>query len=329
MDTRSLVEIQGQIKNEITERIKLRTQINYVKMAVIGGVLVYALQSSSDISNWFFAFLCIIAFSFDLSIIHNSYYINSLGNYLAREIEPKIKIVKGWAGSVREEKSLFIWDILDRLGYAIITLAIFFFSFIKVFSSRTSFLTITVFAIALVCATALEIFLIWLSLIKRKIIKNTKQKEDQIMNAKRILISGVVIWIVSSIFGFLTCGWLFNWVYQLPPNIWLAPTTIMSPGNMIGAHINGIIRGLLFALVFAILFKGIPGKGVNKGMIYGVLVWLVGSLPGIASMPFYMTIATTVVVYWIILQLVMGVIEGAIVGAIYKEKAKAKKKSRR
>ena len=30
------------------------------------------------------------------------------------------------------------------------------------------------------------------------------------MNAKRIVISGVVIWIVSSIFVFLTCGWLFN-----------------------------------------------------------------------------------------------------------------------
>nr|AAU82643.1 hypothetical protein GZ18H11_16 [uncultured archaeon GZfos18H11] len=54
-------------------------------------------------------------------------------------------------------------------------------------------------------------------------------------------------------------------------------------------------------------------------MIYGILVWLVGALTGIASMAFYMTIATTVVVYWILQALVLGLINGAIVGVIYKE----------
>ena len=325
MDEGSLVEIQRQIKNEITERIKLRTQINYIKMAVIGGVLAYALKNSPDISNWLFVFLCIIAFSFDLSILHNAYYINSLGNYLAREIEPKIKILKGWAHSLRGENSPFIWDFLDRLGYAIITIAIFFFSFIKIFLSGTPSWKVILFAIALVFATGAEIFLICFSLMRRQVIKKSKQKEVITMNAKRIVISGVVIWIVSSIFGFLTCGWLFNWVYQLPPNIWRDPATIMSVGSLIGTNVIGIIHGLLFALVFAILYKGIPGKGVNKGMIYGVLVWIVGALSGIATMPFYMTIATTVVIYWIIVNLVLGVINGAIVGALYKEKKKSRR----
>jgi len=144
------------------------------------------------------------------------------------------------------------------------------------------------------------------------------------MNAKRIVIAGVVIWIVSSIFFFLTCGWLFKWVYKLPPNIWRDWATMQATAlNLIGPHAIGLIRALLFVLVFAILYKGIPGKGVFKGMIYGVLVWLVGALTGMASMPFYMTISTTVVIYWIIQQLVLGVINGAIVGAIYKEKKKS------
>jgi hypothetical protein len=144
------------------------------------------------------------------------------------------------------------------------------------------------------------------------------------MNAKRIVISGVVVWIVSSIFFYLTCGWLFKWVYKLPPNIWRDWATMQaSAGNLIGAHVIGIIRALLFVLVFAIICKGIPGKGVTKGIVYGVLVWLVGALTGMASMPFYMTIATGVVIYWIIQQLVLGVINGAIVGAIYKEQKKS------
>jgi uncharacterized membrane protein YeaQ/YmgE (transglycosylase-associated protein family) len=146
------------------------------------------------------------------------------------------------------------------------------------------------------------------------------------MNAKRIVIAGVVVWIVSSIFFFLTCGWLFKWVYKLPPNIWRDWSTMPASAlNLIGPHVIGIIRALLFVLVFAILYKGIPGKGVNKGMIYGVLVWIVGALSGMASMPFYMTIATTVVIYWIIGALVLSVINGAIVGALYKEKKKSRR----
>lgn len=138
------------------------------------------------------------------------------------------------------------------------------------------------------------------------------------MNIKRIIISGVVIWIVGTVSGILTCGWLFNWVYLLPPNIWKSPEMMMSPGNLIGANLAGLTRAIVFALVYALLFKGIPGKSIKKGIVFGILVWLVGELTGIASMPFFMTIATTVVVYWIIQAFVMGIINGAIVGAIYK-----------
>ena len=139
------------------------------------------------------------------------------------------------------------------------------------------------------------------------------------MDIKRILISGVVIWLVGTVFGFLTCGWLFNWVYTLPPNIWKDPTVMMSAGNLIGANLTGLACAIIFTSVYALLYKGIPGEGVKKGMTYGILVWLVGALTGIAAMPFYMTIATTVVVYWILQALVLNIINGAIVGVSYKE----------
>jgi len=138
------------------------------------------------------------------------------------------------------------------------------------------------------------------------------------MNTKRILLATIAIWIVSAVFGFLTCGWLFNWVYQIPPNIW--KTAGEMAGNMLWITIIGLIPALLFSLVFVILYKGIPGKGIKKGVTYGILVWLVSSFGGLLTMPFYMTIAATVTVYWIIQALVISLINGAIVGAIYKEK---------
>jgi hypothetical protein len=69
------------------------------------------------------------------------------------------------------------------------------------------------------------------------------------IDLKRILISGVVIWIVGTIFGFLTCGWLFNWVYTLPPNIWKDPAVIMSAGNMLGTSLTRILGAIIFAPV--------------------------------------------------------------------------------
>ncbi|MFH1428118.1 MAG: hypothetical protein ABIH39_00060 [Candidatus Margulisiibacteriota bacterium] len=139
------------------------------------------------------------------------------------------------------------------------------------------------------------------------------------MNAKRIILSGVILWIIGTIFMMLTCGWLFSWVYKLPPNIWLEPEQIMSTNNFIGSNIAGIGRSLILALVFAILYKGLPFEGIKKGVFYGVLVWMVGALSGMASMPFYMSINTTVVVYWIIQALVLTIINGIILGLVYKE----------
>ncbi len=138
------------------------------------------------------------------------------------------------------------------------------------------------------------------------------------MNTKKIIISSVVIWIVSVAFGFLTCGWLFNWVYQLPPNIWKSPEAMAV--NLIWMNLIGLLTAIIFASVFALLYKGIPGQGIKKGINYGFIIWLVSALSGMITMPFYMTIATTVVVYWIILALALNIINGAIIGAIYKEK---------
>jgi hypothetical protein len=73
-------------------------------------------------------------------------------------------------------------------------------------------------------------------------------------------------------------------------------------------------------IVFAALYKGLPLKGVKKGLMYGFIIWLVGTFSGMVTLPFYMTIAWTVVIYWLINGLVIHLIFGALVGWLYKEK---------
>ena len=137
------------------------------------------------------------------------------------------------------------------------------------------------------------------------------------MNIKKLLIATVAMWIFGTIFGMLTCGWLFNWVYELPPNIWHSQEAMMD--NLVLANLLGFFRCLAFAFVFAFLYKGIPGSGIKKGVIYGILVWLVGTFSGMLTMPLFMTISTTVIIYWIAQALILNLINGAIIGEIYKE----------
>ncbi|MBU1036734.1 hypothetical protein KKF32_01695 [Patescibacteria group bacterium] len=141
------------------------------------------------------------------------------------------------------------------------------------------------------------------------------------MKTGKIISASIIIWIVGSVFGWLTCGWLFNWVYTLSPTyIWKDASMMMSASNMIGSFLVGLMVSIIFVLVYTLIYKALPGKGAVKGMTYGFIIWTVSALSGILSMPFYMNIATTVVIYWIIQALVLNLINGAIVGAIYKEK---------
>ena len=139
------------------------------------------------------------------------------------------------------------------------------------------------------------------------------------MKVKKFLIAGVVVWLVESIAGWLTCGWLFNWVYMLPPvSLWKSAEEMMSAANFFGSSVLGFLRAMAFTAVYAWAFKVFPGKGIQKGVNYGLMVWVVGALFGIASMPFYMNINNVVVVYWIGQALVMNLIQGMIVGKVYR-----------
>jgi len=140
------------------------------------------------------------------------------------------------------------------------------------------------------------------------------------MNTKRIILATLAIWLFVSAWTMLTCGWLFNWVYSIPPVIWKTPQQMMGMGNTALSLLTMLIGALVFVLVFSILYKGIPGNGIKKGMHYGFLVWLIGPMAGIVGMPFYMTIANTVVIYWILNFLVSHIIMGALVGLIYRPK---------
>lgn len=137
------------------------------------------------------------------------------------------------------------------------------------------------------------------------------------MNIKKIILAIIAVTVFNVIVGMLTCGSTFSWVYKLEPtNVW-KPMENFSPLIMIATL---LVIDALFVFVYALINKGIPGQNrFVKGLVYGLLVVLVGLVPGMIETYLYMTVATTVVVYWTIWGLIVSPLKGLITAAIYGE----------
>jgi hypothetical protein len=43
-----------------------------------------------------------------------------------------------------------------------------------------------------------------------------------------------------------------------------------------------IVEGILYGLVYSVLYSGIPGKNISKGLNIALILWVVGTIPGMA-----------------------------------------------
>lgn len=137
------------------------------------------------------------------------------------------------------------------------------------------------------------------------------------MNIKKMILAIIVVAVFNFIVGMLTCGSTFNWVYKLEPtNVWKPMTSISFPLMIAGI----LFVDTLFVFVYALINKGIPGQNrFTKGLLYGLLVVLVGLIPGMIATYTYMTVSTIVVIYWTIWGLIVSPLKGLITSAIYGE----------
>ncbi|MBN2097190.1 MAG: hypothetical protein JW714_01795 [Candidatus Omnitrophica bacterium] len=135
------------------------------------------------------------------------------------------------------------------------------------------------------------------------------------MKLGKVILAGIIVGVLNAVWGFLTCGKFFNWVYALEPTfVWKTIEEI----PFVLANISGMIFAILLALVYALVHKGLPGTGIIKGLCFGLFVWLVGTLPGVFSLALFSRINQTVIIYWIISGLIVNLWQGLVLAAIYK-----------
>lgn len=131
----------------------------------------------------------------------------------------------------------------------------------------------------------------------------------------RIVLAGLAVTVFGTAVGMVTCGWLFNWVYTVEPvNVWRP----MDGGPPSWVLLGELGIAILLAAMYAMVCKGVPGKNrLVRGLLFGLLVWIVGILPGMFATYAFMTVAPVVLLYWTILYFFVLPVKGLIIAAIY------------
>ncbi len=134
------------------------------------------------------------------------------------------------------------------------------------------------------------------------------------MKVLRGILGGVAFGIIGEIFGFLIYGVIFMKWTDEAHQVW---RPMESLHIRIGMPLADIFSGLMVALAYAILYKGIPNAGLKRGLIFGLILWLITRFAGemffyvMSPIPFMLVIAG-----WIhgLIQMSLG---GVIIAAIY------------
>ena len=85
------------------------------------------------------------------------------------------------------------------------------------------------------------------------------------------------------------------------------------------AHISlGLIWGIIFGLLYSKYYECTPGKGIMKGLYFGLIIWMVKDLAAGSYTAFILQEATTAK-FLIYYGFFMWIIYGVVLGFLYKK----------
>ena len=134
---------------------------------------------------------------------------------------------------------------------------------------------------------------------------------------KNAILAGAIAGAVSVI-SFLAGGYVMGEMGVFEPpggmEIW-TPSMFMM---LALAHLSlDVIWGVIFGLLFASLYGWIPGKGVLKGLYYGLLIWVIKDV--CAGSYLALTIMEVNSAIMLIIGFFMWIVYGPVLGYLYKK----------
>jgi hypothetical protein len=142
--------------------------------------------------------------------------------------------------------------------------------------------------------------------------------------AWKLILAAIVFLIISQVIHMIEAQLTMNY-YTDPAyfSVWskiMMPTAGPPPAEFYYySWIFTFIGGLIFAGIYAVIEKGIPGKTiVKKGMIYGLLIWLITGISASLTMVLLINLPIDLIAIWAVTGLIINLIAGIAVAKIVK-----------
>ena len=140
----------------------------------------------------------------------------------------------------------------------------------------------------------------------------------------RILGAGILYAIVAQVIN--TLGAFLSMGYYLMEEyfpVWskvMMPVAGPPPSSFYAYSIGfGVLSGMLFALVYSVIKSGVPGRtAVKKGLVYGLLVFLVAGIPSSLMLYLLIYLPAGLIGIWSVSSLIAYLISGVIAAKICK-----------
>jgi hypothetical protein len=133
------------------------------------------------------------------------------------------------------------------------------------------------------------------------------------------IVFAIVSMIVHSVGAFVDMGYYFNPAY-FP--LW---STLMMPGpNPPGmmfyavSLLFSLISGLIFAWAYSVADGYVPGKGMMKGLNFGIYLFLLTTVTGSLSMYLTLALPLALIISWAVQGLAVFLLWGAVLPKIVK-----------
>ena len=140
----------------------------------------------------------------------------------------------------------------------------------------------------------------------------------------KIIVAAIVFMIISQVIhtieSFITMSYYTDQTYFPVWSKIMMPTAGPPPIEFYYYSLTfAFITGLLFTGVYTVVAKGVLGKTlVKKGLIYGLLIWLVGGIPGYLAMVLLINLPVDLIAYWAVTGLIINLLGGVAIAKIAK-----------
>lgn len=144
------------------------------------------------------------------------------------------------------------------------------------------------------------------------------------INTSRVFISGILFAVIGQIVH--TLGAFAGMKYYLIPDyfpVWskvMMPAAGPPPASFYAYSILfGLIVGMLFALVYSVIRNSVPGlTTAKKGIVYGLLVFLIAGFPTSLSLYLLINLPTALIVMWAAEGLIVNLLGGIVIAWLNK-----------